>query len=123
MNEAESSTSNPAEDSAAGGLPIGSPHHFVLAYIGLLSWLADELPVLWNQSVQRGSRVVEQAQAEARHRRAVVVETDPQAAAQVQNELARRGPPSHHDFERLLQQLIEVERQIDQLAARRAAKP
>ena len=123
MNEAESSTSNPAGDSAAGGLPIGSPRHFVLACIGLLSWLADELPALWEQSVQRGSRIVERTQAEAQQRRAMIVESDPQTAAKVQNELARLGLPSHHDFEMLLQQLIEVERQIDQLAARRAAKP
>ncbi len=123
MNEAESFASNPAEASAAGDLPIGSSRHFVLACIGLLSWLADELPALWEQSVQRGSRIVERTQAAAQHQRAVVVEANPQAAAKGQNELDRLGLPSHRDFEMLLQQLIEVEQQIDQIATRRAAKP
>lgn len=122
MNEGESSTSSPAGDSAARGLPIGSPRDFVLACIGLVSLLADELPGLLERSVQRGSRVVERAQAEAKHRRAMVVEAAPQTVDEWQNELARRGLPSHHDFEALLQQLIELERQIDQLAAQRTAR-
>ncbi len=123
MNESKSSTSNSAESSAAGGLPIGSPRHFVLAWIGLLSWLADELPALWEQSVQRGSRFVERTQAEARQPRVVVTAAAPRAAAQEQHEPAHPSLPSHHDFELLLQQLIELEQQIDQLTARRAGKP
>ncbi len=123
MNEAKSSTSNSAESSAAGGLPIGSPRHFVLACIGLLGWLADELPALWEQSMQRSNHILEQKPAEARQPRVVVTAAAPRAAAQEQHEPAHPSLPSHHDFELLLQQLIELEQQIDQLTARRAAKP
>jgi hypothetical protein len=123
MSEAESSPAIPIDEAAARGRPIGSPRDFVLACIGLVSLLADELPALLERSVQQGGRVVERAQAEAKHRRAVVVEAAPQAVDEWQNELARRGIPSHRDFEALLQQLIELERQLDQLAAQRATRP
>jgi polyhydroxyalkanoate synthesis regulator phasin len=106
----------------ASANPIGSPRNFVLACIGLLSLLAEELPALLERSVQRGSAVVERAQAETQRRRAA----PPEAAAQpvpdeVQRELSRRGLPTHHDFEALLQQVTELEQQIDQIAAERAA--
>ncbi len=55
------SNSQPA--SFGPGKPqAGSPRHFVLACIGLVSLLADEIPALLEQSIQRGSLVLERAQ-------------------------------------------------------------
>lgn len=106
MSESDSST-------AATSNPIGSPRHFVLACIGLLSLLADELPALLERSVQRGNDVVERAQAAAA----------PHASAEWQHELSHLGPPTHRDLEALLQQVAELEQQIDQIAAQRSAAP
>jgi polyhydroxyalkanoate synthesis regulator phasin len=100
--------------------PIGSPRNFVVACIGLLSLLADEIPALLERSVQRGNAVLEQAQHEARQRRAP--EVTPQITHDVQSDLSRLGLPTHHDFERLLQQVTELEQQIDQIAAHRVAR-
>jgi len=108
---------------AAGGQPIGSARNFVLACIGLVSLLADEVPALLERSVQRGNTILAQAQAEAKQRR---VKPSPQVAPQAmdewQGQLARLGLPSHHDFEDLLQQVTDLEKQIDQIAAQRAAQ-
>jgi len=118
----EESTANPA----AVGSPIGSPRNFVLACIGLLSLLADELPALLERSVQRGNVVIERAQTEAKHRRdtprrAASADGPPRSSHELQSELSRLGLPTHHDFEMLLQQVTELEQQIDQMAARRTA--
>jgi polyhydroxyalkanoate synthesis regulator phasin len=107
---------------AATATPIGSPRNFVLACIGLLSLLADEIPELLERSVQRGNAVVEQAQAEAR-RRAAPPEAAPQATDEWQNELSRLGLPTHRDLEALLQRVTELEQQIDRIAAQRSVAP
>lgn len=101
----------PESDSrqAAASNPIGSPRNFALACIGLLSLLADEIPALVERSVQRGSAVARRAQTEA--------------GDEWQTELSRLGLLTHHDLETLLQQVTELERQIDQLAAQRSAAP
>lgn len=96
--------------------PIGSPRNFVLACIGMLSLLADEIPALLDRSVQRGGAVLERAQTEASQRRAVS-----RAGEEWPTALSRRGLPTHRDFETLLQQVAELERQIDQIAAKQAA--
>ena len=101
--------------------PIGSPRNFVLACIGLLSLLADEIPALLERSVQRGSAVVERAQTEAKRRRAAPPEAAPQASDEWHPESSRLGLPTHRDFETLLQQVAELEQQIDQIAAQRPA--
>jgi len=111
----------PDSHTAAASSPIGSPRNFVLACIGLLSLMADEIPALLERSVQRGNDVVERAQAEARRRRAAPPEAARQAHDEWQNELSHPGLPTHREFEMLLQQVAELEQQIDQLAARRAA--
>ena len=103
---------------AATANPIGSPRNFVLACIGLLSLLADEIPELLERSVQRGNAVVEQAQAEARRRRAALPARD-----EGQDDLSRLGLPTHRDLEALLQRVAELEQQIDQIAAQRSAAP
>ena len=110
--------SNAKRDTAE---PLGRPRHFVLACIGLLSLLADEIPALLERSVQRGSDVMERAQAEAKRRRAAPPEGAPPASDEWQNELSRLGLPTHRDFETLLQQVAELERQVDQIAAQRSA--
>ena len=115
MSNAQPFRPEPESRTAAASSPIGSPRNFVLACIGLLSLMADEIPTLLERSVQRGNDVVERAQAEARRRAA------PQAHAERQNELSRPGVPTHRDFEMLLQQVTELEQQIDQIAAQRAA--
>jgi hypothetical protein len=111
----------PTENSAANRSPIGSPRNFVLACIGLASLLADEIPALLERSVQRGNAVLERAQGEAERRRAAPPDVTPRLSHDVQSELSRLGLPTHHDFEMLLQQVAELEQQIDQIAAQRAA--
>jgi hypothetical protein len=121
MSNAEPQTAKPAGNPAATGQPIGSPRNFVLACIGLVSLLADELPALLERSVQRGGAVLERAQTEAKRRRTSAPEGARQASAERQSEISRHGLPSHRDFETLLQQVTELERQIDRIAAERAA--
>jgi len=111
----------PTENSAANHNSIGSPRNFVLACIGFVSLLADELPALLERSVQRGNVVLERAQREARPRRAASPTVVTQRDQAVDTELSRRGLPTHHDFELLLQQVAELEQQIDQIAAQRSA--
>jgi len=111
----------PESRTAAASSPIGSPRNVVLAYIGLLSLMADETSALLERSVQRGSVVVEQAQAEARRRRAAPPEAAPQTHEEGQTDLSRPGLPTHRDFEALLQHMTALEQQIVQIAARRAA--
>ncbi len=110
----------PDSSKAPASSPIGSPRNFVLACIGLLSLLADEIAALLERSVQRGNDVVERGSGEAR-RRAAPPEAAPQAKHEWQNDLSRPGLPTHRDFEALLQQVTELEQQIDQIAAQRAA--
>jgi hypothetical protein len=119
-------TPPPADRSAANYNPIGSPRNFVLACIGLLSLLADEIPALLERSVQRGTTMLARAQSEAERRRAAPPEVTPRPATplvsqETHHELSRLGLPTHHDFELLLQQVTELEQQIDRLAAQRAA--
>jgi hypothetical protein len=109
------------DNSVAVGGPIGSPRNFVLACIGMISLLADEIPALLERSVQRGNSVLERAQSEAKQRRAAPPEVAPQIAPEGQSELSRLGLPTHHDFETLLQQVTELERQIDRIAEERSA--
>ena len=121
MSNAQPFRPEPESRTAAASSPIGSPRNFVLACIGLLSLMADEIPALLERSVQRGNAVVEQAQAEARRRRAAPPEAAQQANDAGQTDLSRPGLPTHRDFEALLQQVTELEQQIDQIAAQRAA--
>ncbi len=93
----------PDSNGAAASGPIGSPRNFVLACIGLVSLMSDEITALLERSVQRGNDVVERAQAEARRRAAL-----PRANAERQNELPRPTLPTHRDFEVLLQQVTEL---------------
>jgi hypothetical protein len=117
MGHTQPFTPQAENSTAVAAHPIGSPRHFVLACIGLLSLLADEIPALMEQSVQRGATVVERAQTEARRRR-----NSPQIDDNVPREWSRQGLPTHADFEMLLQQVADLERQIDQIAAQRAAR-
>ena len=121
MSNLEQRTMESTDNPAAASNPIGSPRNFVLACIGMLSLLADEIPALLERSVQRGNVVLERAQSEAKRRRAVPPEVVPQISHELQSELSRLGLLTHHDFETLLQQVIELEQQIDQLAAQRVA--
>ncbi len=121
MSDTPPSASEPNRSAAANSGPIGSPRNFVLACIGLVSLLADEIPLLLERSVQRGSAVVEQAQTEAGRRRAAPPNTAPPILDELQRELSRRGLLTHHDLETLLQQVTELEQQIDRIAAQRAA--
>ncbi len=121
MSDTQPSASEPNRSAAANSGPIGSPRNFVLACIGLVSLLADEIPLLLERSVQRGSAVVERAQTEAGRRRAAPQKTAPPILDELQRELSRRGLPTHHDLETLLQQVTELEQQIDRIAAQRAA--
>ena len=120
MNDAQPSTLENDRGQAAGSSPIGSPRNFMLACIGLVSLLADEIPLLLERSVQRGSAVVERAQTEAGRRRAAAT-TSPPVLDELQLELTRRGLPTHRDLEVLQQQLAELEQQIDRIAEQRAA--
>jgi len=120
MSHAEPHTIEPISNPAVVSRPISSPRNFVLACIGLLSLLADEIPALAERSVQRGSLVLERAQAEAKHRR-TPLEAAANVSAEVQNELSQRGLLTHDDFVTLLQQVTELEQQIDQIVAQRAA--
>jgi hypothetical protein len=101
--------------------PIGSPRNFVLACIGLLSLLTDEIPAVLERSLERGNTMLERAQHEAKRRRAVLPEVAPLSSQETPNELSRLGLPTHRDFERLLQQVAELEQQIDRIAAQRTA--
>lgn len=122
MSNLEQRTVEATDNSAAVGSPIGSPRNFVLACIGMLSLLADEIPALLERSVQRGNAMVERAQSEAKRRRDTPRRAaPPQISHELQSELSRLGLPTHHDFETLLQQVTELEQQIDQIAAQRAA--
>jgi polyhydroxyalkanoate synthesis regulator phasin len=122
MNDTQSVTPESGSSTAAASNPIGSPRNFVLACIGLLSLLADEVPALLERSVQRGNAVMERAQSEAKRRRASPTETAPRLPDELHSQLSRLGLPSHRDFETLLQQVTELEQQIDQIAAQRAAE-
>ena len=121
MNDPQPSTPGRDRSTAAGTNPIGSPRNFVLACIGLVSLLSDEIPLLLERSVQRGSVVVERAQTEAGRRRRTAPKSAPPILDELQSELSRRGLPTHHDLELLLQQVAELEQQIDQIAAQRTA--
>jgi polyhydroxyalkanoate synthesis regulator phasin len=121
MINLEQRTVDPVDDPAVAGSPIGSPRNFVLACIGLLSLLADEIPELLERSVQRGNAVLERAQSEANRRRVVPPEVTPHISHEFQHELSHQGLLTHHDFETLLHQMTELEQQIDQIAAQRAA--
>ena len=114
-------TVNPAGHSPAVSHPIGSPRNFVLAWIGLLSLLADEIPALLERSVERGNAVMERAQTEAKRRRVTRPEVAPPGGNELQDELSRRGLPTHDDLAILLQKVSELEQQIDQIASQRAA--
>ena len=120
MNDTQSFTPGRDRSTAAASNPIGSPRNFVLACIGLVSLLADEIPSLLDRSVQRGSAVVERAQTEA-GRRPAAPKTALPMLDELQSELSRRGLPTHHDLELLMQQVTELEQQIDKIAAQRAA--
>ncbi len=120
MSSEESNPPVPSGQPAAVSRPIGSPRNFVLACIGMLSLLADELPALYERSMQRGSAVMERAWTEAKRRRAVSPETTLHISDELLRELSRRGLPTHHDFEALLQQVTELEQQIDRIAAQRS---
>jgi hypothetical protein len=121
---------SPSEQPAANHNPIGSPRNFVLACIGFVSLLADEIPALLEHSVQRGSAVLEWAQRETKQRRAaarsdaaqhVAVPDEVQAFGQeVQAELSRLGLPSRQDLTALLQQVAELEREIDRIVEERS---
>jgi hypothetical protein len=121
MNDTQQFTPERDRSKAAASGSIGSPRNFVLACIGLVSLLADEIPLLLERSVQRGSVVLERAQTEAGRRRVAPSKTALPIPAELQSELSRRGLPTHHDLEALLQQVTELEQQIDRLAAERAA--
>src|SRR5512143_1724857 len=108
MSDTQPAASEPNRSAAANSGLIGSPRNFVLACIGLVSLLADEIPLLLERSVRRGSAAVERAQTEAGRRRAAPPNLD-----EVQRELSRRGLPTHHDLETLLQQVTELEQEID----------
>ena len=123
MSNSEQHTVEAVDNPAVAGGPIGSPRNFVLACIGLLSLLADEIPALLERSVQRGNAVLERAQSESKRRRAAPPEVAQQSSHQLQNEFSRLGLPTHHDFATLLQQVTELERQIDRIAAERSATP
>src|SRR5512139_2696011 len=109
MSNTQPFASEPDNSKAATNGPIGSPRNFVLACIGMLSLLADEIPALLERSVQRGNAVVERAQNEAKRRRATPPEVAPQISPEAQSELSRLGLPTHHDFQTLLQQVTELE--------------
>ena len=121
MNDTQQFTPERDRSKLAASNPIGSPRNFVLACIGLVSLLADEIPLLLERSVQRGSVVLERAQTEAGHRRAAPPKTAPPMLDELQSELSRRGLPTHRDLEILLQQVAELEQQIDRIAAQQAA--
>jgi hypothetical protein len=110
----------PTASSAANHTSIGSPRNFVLACIGLVSLLADEVPALLQRSVQRGNVVLERAQREARERRAAPPEAASVTPA-LHHEITQLGLPTHQDFAALMQQVTELEQQIDRIAAERSA--
>ena len=110
----------PIDQPAANFNSIGSPRNFVLACIGLVSLLADEIPALLERSVQRGNVVLERAQREAGQRRAAPADGVPPVSREVQTELSRLGLPTHQDFATLQQQLIDLEQQIDRIAEERS---
>jgi hypothetical protein len=116
MNNTQPFMPEPDSSTAAAAGPLGSPRNFVLASIGLLSLMADQITALMERSVQRGNDVVERAQAEAGRRHAA-----PRANDERQAELPHSALPTHRDFEVLLQRVTELEQQIDQIAAQRAA--
>jgi hypothetical protein len=103
---------------AAANHPIGSPRHFVLACIGLLSLLADEMPALLERSVQRGSSVIVRAQAEAGRQGPTVA---PPVSHGVRSGLFRHGLPTRDDYLSLRRQVTELEEQIDRITAERGA--
>jgi len=106
----------PDSSRAAASGATGSPRNFVLACIGLLSLLSDEITAWLERGAQPGNDVVERAQAEASRRAA-----PPQANAERQNDLPHPALLTHRDFEALLQQATELEKRIEQIAAQRAA--
>ncbi len=118
MNGTPPSTVEHDPGKAAASSLIGSPRNFVLACIGLVSLLVDEFPLLLERSVQRGSVVLERSQTEA-GRRGATSKTAPPMLDELQSELSRRGLPTHRDLETLLQQVTELEKQIDRIAAQR----
>jgi hypothetical protein len=88
--------------------PIGSPRQFVLACIGLVSVIFDELPALMEKSVQRGSVMLKQTPPPARR----------SAASHSPIQL---GLPTRADFNTLLQQVNALEQEVDRILAERAA--
>ncbi len=106
----------PDDSTAAASSPTGSPRNFLLASIGLLSLVADQITAVLERSVQRGNDLVERAQAEGGRRHAASRTHD-----EWQSELPRPALPTHRDFEALLQRVTELEHQIDQIASQRAA--
>jgi hypothetical protein len=99
MSDTQPSPAEPNRSVAANSGPIGSPRNFVLACIGLVSLLADELPLLLERSVQRGSAVVERL----RPKPGAPPQRRPFSMSAART--VSRGLPTHHDLETLLQQV------------------
>ncbi len=116
MSNTQSFIPEPDSSRAVVSGPIGSPRNFVLACIGLLSLMSDEITALLERSVQRGNVVTERAQVEARSPAA-----PPPADAEQQNNLPGLALPTHRDFEALLHEVTKLEQRIDQITAQRAA--
>ena len=116
------SSAGPAVERTAPRAPLSIAY----ASIGLLSLIAEALPALLERSVQRGDRIVHQAQAktQARHstgRRKPTARISRQAQEEWQHQVDRLGLPTRREIEALNQQIDELGRQIDELAAQRTA--
>lgn len=100
--------------------------NIVYAGIGLLSLISEALPALLERSVQRGDRIVHQAQTKTQARRSTgrrrpTARISRQAQEEWQHQVDRLGLPTRREIEALNQQIDELSRQIDELAAQRTA--
>ncbi len=119
MSNTQPAPFDPQKRQDAASSPIGSPRHFVLACIGLVSLLAEEGPALLEQSIQRGALVLERMQTGANpgSRQA----SSPRARYGLQQALTQRGWPTRGDYNSLLQQVNTLEQEINRLLEQRAA--
>ena len=119
MSNTQPAPSDPEGLQAAASNPNGSPRHFVLACIGLLSFLIEEGPALLEQSVQQGRLVLERTPPGAKGDRRQAPSRGTRHG--LQQALTERGWPTHGDYKSLLQQVNTLEQEINRLLEQRAA--
>ncbi len=118
--------SKPAIEQTTNQVAPQAPLNIVYAGIGLVSLIIEALPTMLERSVQRGDRIVHQAQTQTQARRSAgrhkpTTRVSRQVQDEWQTQIDRLGLPTRSELEALNQQIDELSHQIDELAAQHTA--